>query len=98
MMSAALVTLVIAIPLADTLVFGLHEHVADGSRDVTALHTGHAHTMPHSTHHCDLGMNPAHFACDATVFPPRLVAPSMPSEDVSRPAFQPFLPFSPPRA
>lgn len=93
-----MMTLLVLVPLTDTLVFGLHEHVADDGRDVAGLHVGHVHSTAHGVHHCDFGMNPAHIPERAVLCPPTPVPRAIQFDRLAWPTPQPFLPFSPPRA
>jgi len=99
MMAALLLaTLMIVVPTADLFAFDIHDHVATGATDTTEVHAGHAHTSPHSAHHCDLWMNPAETPDSCVLVPPFLSSVRVSAPLVAHLAPRPFQPFAPPRA
>jgi hypothetical protein len=89
------VLVVIAAPTADILAFGIHDHLAASDDD------DHEASRPdglhHSSHHCDLEMNPASGSTADTLAPPR----PLPNDvgDLSHAVVaRPFAPFAPPRS
>jgi hypothetical protein len=92
-----LAILVVVVPTADLVAFGIHDHVAMGATDVTEVHAGHVHTSSHSAHHCHLWMNPAETEASCVLVSPFLSSVRVPAPLVARLVPRPFQPFAPPR-
>ncbi len=92
---SALVLVVIATPTADVFAFGIHDHIAaTDDDDHDASRTDGLH---HSSHHRDLGMNPASATTSCALTPP-CPLPDDVNDLLSRAVVaRPFVPFTPPR-
>jgi len=93
-----LVLAILAIPTADLLAFGLHEHVMApvmlGFDEVTAP----PHAEAGTAHHCELWMNPGDVAPAFTPFRSAAGVNLGDGPQSARPVWHPFLPFTPPRS
>jgi hypothetical protein len=91
-----ILALLLAAPLADVLVFGIHEHeVSSGSPDQLAT-SGQSDV--HIAHHCDLSMNPAEVGSLKEPAGLVVVAVVVPPPPPSHVRNTPFVPLTPPRA
>jgi hypothetical protein len=92
-----LVVLALVVPLADAMVFGIHDHETAFEPDGSSSGR-EADSRADDRHHCDLGMNPAEVA-PASDLPAPGSAPAPPLGTLRRATVvRPFVPYTPPRA
>jgi hypothetical protein len=91
-----LVMTALVAPMADVVVFGIHEHVSVSAQEQGSLTATGTDSAP--SHHCDLAMSPGVLLHAGDLPAPGVVAspPHTPAPPLA--SHTPLVPFGPPRA